>query len=137
VDHEPAAGSAREAVRSVVGRISAAWQSRRYDELAGCLDEDVVLVAPGFQERLEGRAAFVQSYREFMESATITKYKESPPAIDVWGDTAVASYRWEMSWNAAGTSNHEAGHDIFVLRREGAGDWRAVWRTMTVEPRQG
>lgn len=133
-DGEESRGAATEVARTLAA-LSAAWQGRRYDELAGLLAEDMVFALPGFGGRLEGAAAVVASYREFMERVTLTAYEEAAPAVDVWGDTAVASFRWEMAWLAGGVPNREAGHDVFVLRRAAAGaPWRAVWRTMTFDP---
>ena len=139
---ERAAQDERPAVLAFLGRMSAAWQARRYEELAACFDERMVIAAPGFQARVEGREACVESYREFQSRVTITEYREDVPTVDVWGDTAVATYGWEMAWDAGGTHNRESGFDVFVLRRDGgasdggaSGVWRAVWRTITPAPR--
>jgi hypothetical protein len=128
--------TARAAVAAALARLSSAWRNRRYDELAAVFDEGIVMALPGFVGRVEGREPLVESYREFMERATLTDYKEQPAVIDVWGDTAVASYRWEMHWLAGGVPNHAAGYEVFVFGRnsEGTEDWRAVWRTMAVDP---
>jgi hypothetical protein len=111
-------------VQEVVSRLSVAWQSRSYAELSGHLDDDVVIVAPGFQGRVEGRNACVESYREFMERVTIERYEQAEPVIDAWEGTAVATYRWEM-------------HDILVLQRRAPANadvaWRVVWRAITSE----
>jgi len=129
----------REAVRRTFSQLSAAWQARRYNELATLLADDMVFALPGFGSRLVGAPAIVASYREFMERVTLTAYREESPQIDVWGDTAVVSYRWEMAWLAGEVANAESGHDVFVFRRTPNGDaettpWLAVWRTMTFEP---
>lgn len=126
-------------VASVLARLNAAWQSGDYAMLAECFDADVVMMLPNGTGRVEGREPIVASYRDFMESATITEYHEDPPAIDVWGDTAVASYRWAMSWVTRGAPDSGAGCDVLVFRRmAGPGaleeEWRAVWRTMMLEP---
>jgi len=77
----------------------------------------------------------VDSYREFMECVTLTEYREDTPTVDVWNDTAVATFRWEMAWVAGGVPNRGAGHDVFVFRRASTGvPWRAVWRTTLFEP---
>jgi hypothetical protein len=126
---------ADDGVAAALARLGEAWRERRYDELAALLDERVVIAAPGFVGRREGRDAAVESYREFMERATITEYREDAPAIDVWGDTAVTTYRWEMAWLSGGVPNRASGHDVLVFRRAPAdGAWRAVWRTMTFDP---
>ena len=128
-----------DAVRQAVTALSEAWRHRRYDQLRTLFADDIVFALPGFQGRLEGATAVVASYREFMDRATLTEYREDPPAIDVWGDTAVVSFRWDMGWLAAGVSNRGAGHDVFIFRwtlggPNAASGWRAIWRTMTFEP---
>jgi ketosteroid isomerase-like protein len=127
-------------VYDVLSNISEAWQLRQYDKLASHFDPDMTIVSPGFERRVQGRAACVDSYREFMDRATIERYEEAVPVVDVWGDTAVATYRWEMAWTAEGTADDEAGHDIVVLRRssrDGVEAWRVVWRAVTSEKSRG
>jgi uncharacterized protein (TIGR02246 family) len=124
---------ARSELRATLRKLSAAWQNRRYEELANLLDEQIIMVLPAFSGRLEGREAVVDSYREFMENATVSDYQEDLPTIDVWGDTAIASYHWEMTWVGAGKIEHGAGYDAFVFSRNGDGSWRAVWRTMSLD----
>ena len=94
----------------------------------------MVFALPLSGVRLAGQRAVVDSYREFMDRVTLTRYREDTPSVDVWGDTAIASFRWEMDWLAGNVSNCEAGADIFVFCRRGATQWRAVWRTMMFEP---
>jgi len=121
-------------VRHVLANISTAWQARRYDVLAEFFAEDMILALPASGARLEGVRAVIESYREFMDRVTLTNYREDPATVDVWVNTAVASYRWEMSWLAGNTPNREVGHDIFVFRRTTDERWLAVWRTMMFEP---
>jgi uncharacterized protein (TIGR02246 family) len=123
----------REAVRSLIQRINDAWRQGRLEELADYFHPDIVLVFPGFSGRGEGRAACVQSYVDFLGSATVHEYTESDHHIDVWGDTAVASYRFVMAWEMGGKHYREAGHDLFVFSRD-QGQWRAVWRTLQSAP---
>lgn len=124
----------RAIVAAMLDRLDAAWRERRYRALADCFDEEVVMMLPGGTGRVVGRAAVVDSYRDFMESAIVTEYHEDPAMIDVWGDTAVASYRWAMSWVSNGKSDSGAGCDILVFRRFDDDEWRVVWRTMSLEP---
>src|SRR4051794_18161925 len=93
---------ASDAVREVLARINAAWRERRYDDLALMFAEDMVFTLPGFSGRLEGREAIVASYRDFMERVTLTAYREDGLVVDTWGQAAVASYGWDMSWLAGG-----------------------------------
>jgi uncharacterized protein (TIGR02246 family) len=123
-----------DSVRAALKRISDAWQARRYEDLSQLFAPDMVFALPGLTGRLEGRDAIVASYREFMDRITLTSYREDQHAVDVWGDMAVASFRWDMAWSAGGVPSHEAGRDVFAFRR-GDGGWLAVWRTMLFEPK--
>ena len=125
---------ATEEVSAVLAGISAAWRERRYANLSRFFAPDMVFALPGLAGRLEGRDAIVASYQEFMERITLTSYNEDSLAVDTWGDTALATYRWEMKWLAGGVPNHETGHDVFALQRAN-GAWSAVWRTMLFDPR--
>ncbi len=126
---------ARAELRAMLRKLSAAWQNRRYEELANLFDENIVMVLPAFSGRIEGREAVVDSYREFMETSAVSDYQEDLPTIDVWGDTAIASYHWEMTWIGGGKVESAAGYDAFVFSRsaDDDGSWRAVWRTMSLD----
>jgi hypothetical protein len=120
------------AIRDLLARLTDAWRGRRYDEIGPLLDERVVFVTPSFIARSEGRDACIYSYRQFVEAATIHHYAESNHSIDVWGDTAVASYRFDIEWQMNGPRTRQWGFDVFTLvRRDGA--WRIAWRLL-VEP---
>jgi Domain of unknown function (DUF4440) len=116
-------------IRDVVSRLTVAWREQRWDDMTDLLDEEVVFENPGFSGRLEGRAACVDSYRQFMAAARVLDYIEHGLAIDTWGNTAVARTHWEMAWELDGQSQREAGHDILVLTQKG-GRWMVAWRTL-------
>ena len=122
-----------EAIRELTRRINNAWLTRRTDELVGCLHPAMVIAAPGLQVRVEGREACIKSDDDFMGAAVVDEYHESDPTIDVCGDTAVATFGWEMAWTMDGRSHRERGHDLFVFGRQD-GRWWAVWRTMLAAP---
>jgi uncharacterized protein (TIGR02246 family) len=123
-------------VRAVLERISAAWQARRYEELSQLFAKDMVFSLPDQAVRVEGRDAIVAGYREFMDRITLTSYREDQYSVDVWGDTAIASFRWDMAWLAGDVPNHETGCDVFAFRRTD-GTWLAVWRTMLLSKLPG
>src|SRR5688572_10312102 len=83
-------------IRTLLRRINRAWVHGPLDDLEACFHEDMVIVSPGFKDRTEGRAACVASYKEFIESATVHEYHESEPEVHIVGDTAVATYRYEI-----------------------------------------
>ncbi len=119
----------REAIRGLLRRINNAWLTRHTEELEDCLHLEMVIAAPGLQVRGEGREACIRSYDDFMGAAVVDEFRESEPAIDVCGDTAVATFGWEMAWTMHGRTDREKGHDLFVFSRQD-GRWWAVWRTI-------
>ncbi len=84
---------------------------------------------PGSAEMPRGREACIRSYAAFVQQAVIRECNLSEPSIDVWGDTAVATYSWDMTYEFGGTTLHETGQDTFVFARSD-GRWQAVWRLL-------
>ncbi len=118
-----------ESIRAVLSALTAAWRSGRTVDVGVLLHPSVVFVRPGFTERAEGRAACVATYEEFLSAALVLRYEETEPSVDVFGDTAVASFHWEMDWEMGGQRSEEAGHDLYVLVRT-EGRWLIAWRTL-------
>ena len=123
------AESDAQQIRTVLAELTAAWRTGRTAEIGAMLHPSVVFVHPGFSGRAEGRAACIGTYDQFLKAAIVLRYEESPPAIDVFGDTAVATLHWEMGWEMGGQRSEESGHDIYVLARD-AGRWLIAWRTL-------
>jgi uncharacterized protein (TIGR02246 family) len=119
----------QEAIRQLLKRINQAWVQGRLEELNECFHENMVIVAPGLQAMRKGREACVRSYQEFIAAAVVHEYNEREPTIDLWANTAVAVYGWEIVYEINGQLSRESGQDLFVFAREN-GVWRAVWRTM-------
>jgi hypothetical protein len=122
------------AIRAAIQALSQAWRARDYLALAERLDADVVFALPGFTAQLSGRAALVDSYREFMERVTLTEYTEEPPTIATWSDcpTVVTTVSWSMRWLANGVENRARGHEVLLLRPESTAPegWLVAWRTL-------
>jgi ketosteroid isomerase-like protein len=120
-------------IKEMVRGITASWRYGRFDDLHRFYRPDVVFVHPGFGGRVEGREACVASYREFLATATVHEYAEDEPAINVFGDTAVAVTRFTIDYELQGARHHEKGHDVLILTRDTDG-WRVAWRTLVPEP---
>jgi hypothetical protein len=93
---------------------------------------DAVIAAPGFTDRIVGRDACVESYRQFTDAATIHAFTDSNHSIDIWDTTAVATYHFEIDYEINGARNIDRGRDLLVLTLESPG-WQIVWRTLTLD----
>ncbi|MGI8961343.1 MAG: hypothetical protein ACR2IV_16585 [Bryobacteraceae bacterium] len=91
------------------------------------------LRGPGFQLLGQGRSFTIQSYHDFVTKAEVKSFSLDEPEVDVIGETAVAQYRWTMTYVLSGNEYTEHGHDVFALSKPD-GQWRVVWRAMLAEP---
>jgi len=100
-------------------RLNAAWLHGELDNLSELLHERMVIVPPGFQQRIEGAVACAEGYQEFARLAT----------VEVFGATAIVSYLYQLTYTMEGASYQDSGHDLYVFVHED-GRWQAVWRTL-------
>ena len=123
----------REEIRLLLNKINDAWLAGPPDGIPGVLNEcfsaDMVIRGPGFQAMGRGKEACVKSYVDFVRQARVRNCTLSEPEIDGFGDTAIATYSWEMTYELHGHEYHDSGHDLFVLARV-EGRWLAVWPAM-------
>jgi len=120
-----------EEIWGLVQRMNDAWAKNGSEPLASFFHPDIVMVRPDFAQRTEGRDACVASYEDFRNQATILDFKITNPGIDVFGDTAIATYAYEISYEMGGERFNDTGRDLFIFVRENA-RWQAVWRTMII-----
>ena len=118
-----------EAIRTRVQSLNAAWREKRFDDLRAFFHPDAVIVAPGLEARIAGRDAVVESYRNFVASASIEAFELAEPVVDLWGDPAVVTAKFTITYSMDGKVFHEQGHDLLVFQRQG-GEWLIVWRTL-------
>lgn len=118
-----------DAIQQRINALNDAWRDGRFDEVASFFHPRAVLVAPGFSQRVEGRDAIAGTYREFVTNASVDEMSLGDARIDVFGDTAVASMPFTMTYTIGGETYNEAGHDLLTLTREG-GVWLIVWRML-------
>jgi ketosteroid isomerase-like protein len=119
----------RPEIEGVLRGITAAWRAGRLKDLPAFYRPDVVFSQPAAGARLTGVEACVGSYRDFLATATVHAYEEEAPAVDVFGNTAVATVRFTIDYELASGRFQESGHDLVVLVRDEAG-LRVQWRTL-------
>jgi ketosteroid isomerase-like protein len=124
-----------DTLRDVLAAINAAWTSADISGLGALFHSDMVIVGPGYQQFAVGRDACIESYREFSSNASVLAYEASEATVHVWGDTAVCSYTWSMTWQRAEDPVSDVGTDQFVFARVG-GQWLAVYRLVLFQSSQ-
>jgi uncharacterized protein DUF4440 len=120
-------------IQQIIKNINQAWLMERFEELDQYLHPEVIYVQPKSAGRLEGRAACVSSYRDFVSQATIREYRDGQAQVNLFGSTAVATYPFHILYELAGESYRENGYDTLVFAKN-EGVWRVVWRTIFINP---
>jgi ketosteroid isomerase-like protein len=117
------------AVHATLAAINQAWRQKTPDRMAPYLHPDIVMTFPRFQGTVSGRATFIEGFKEFCANAKVLEYSESDEQILVIGSTAVASFRFSMTYERATYRERSTGRDLWVFQYID-GNWKAVWRTM-------
>ncbi len=133
MDHEAAEPSAEEIeIARLVAEINEHWLEGHYEELRRYFDPQMVLAMPGFERRVEGAEAIIESYREFGDQATIHRFEPGDARVDVLGPSAVVATGFAIDYEYEGTRYRETGTDLLVFVRKEDG-WSVRWRTVVPE----
>lgn len=115
---------------SAVERINGAWLAGEWDALERALDEEVVMALPGFAGRVVGRAAVLQSFREFRGACETHEFLVPSREVDIAGRTAVVAFTFTMTYVRCSRAFKCTGRDVWVMEERTGQVWKAVWRTM-------
>jgi ketosteroid isomerase-like protein len=122
-----------EEIRQIVRAINRAWLENRPDELSRFFHPQIVMVPPGMESRIAGSEACVAGFVQFLAAAKVIDFRESDIHVESWGDTALATLRFDITYRMGGRELTEAGRDIWLFHCEQMG-WRALWRTQVPVP---
>ena len=123
------AEEAKREVGEVLTQINQTFREGGWRELGHYVADDIVMVLPGFQGRVEGKEASLAGFKDMAENAKVHQFRETDLHIDAFDDTAVASFVYEIVYARKGRSYRGSGRDLWVFQRRGD-EWAAVWRTM-------
>jgi ketosteroid isomerase-like protein len=115
-----------DAIWQAIVASNRAWLEGRPREVEALFDERAVTSLPSGQ-RVEGRTAIVQGYVDYVAQVKTFEFEETDRAIDVFGSTAIATYRFRVRYELDGKLHDEHGRETLVFV-EGPLGWRAVWR---------
>ena len=104
-------------------------KGKGFDKITPLFREDFTIVQPGFAARARGRDICLRSYEDACSQMTFEKLDASDELIDVYGSTAVVSYRYDCVWKFQGKRFEDDGHEILVFAKNDKG-WQVIWRTV-------
>jgi hypothetical protein len=123
------AESRQERAADTMRQINQAWLNGRIDDLSTMVHPDIVMVLPGFAGTVQGRETLLAGFRDFCENARVHEFHEHDHQLSIIGDVAVATFRYDMTYERGGERSRSTGRDLWVLQAH-AGNWIAVWRAM-------
>lgn len=126
----------REKIWEIVQTINrTCMEGKGFEKLKPYFHNNVVIVPPGMATRVEGRDKSLKSYEDACSQMTFQKLDASDEHIDVYGQTAVAYYKYECIWEFQGKKFEDTGREILVFVQDGK-DWQVAWRTLIPGSRQ-
>ena len=124
--------SDESAIQHIIEKITKLWLQKKYDAIGEFLSEQVVIAPPGTEERIRGREAYVNSYRDYDRAATTLEFTAGKQEIDIIGDVAVALCPFVIVYKLKDETYREKGRDMLVFSKK-AGEWCVVWRTVQTQ----
>ncbi|GMT42492.1 MAG: hypothetical protein IEMM0002_0903 [bacterium] len=128
----------KEEVWKTIQAMNKAWAMEGdTDKLKDYFHQNMVAISAPARERIVGRDACIASWKAFVESAKIHRFKEIDPQIQLYGSGkfAVATYYYDMSFDMGGQTIDMDGRDMFVLVNED-GKWWTVADQFSGYPHQ-
>ena len=116
---------ARHEIWETVCAMNDAWTKGNADDLIKYFHPDMLAITPNSRTRVEGREACIAGWKSFAENAKIYSWKEIDPLIQIYGDSAIVSYYYEIVFELSGQMTKSEGRDMFVLIKEN-NRWQAV-----------
>jgi general stress protein 26 len=110
-------------------------EGRGFEKLKPYFHDDVVMVSPGIANHAKGRDTCLRTYEDVCSQMTFHKLDALNEHIDVYGDTAVACYKYKCVWEFQGKKFDDTGHEILVFVQKDK-DWQITWRTLIPGSRQ-
>ena len=104
-------------------------EGKGFDRLGPFYHNRVVMVLPGLDRRVEGKATCLRSYEDACSKMVFQRLDGSDERIDVWGNTAVVTYKYDAVWDFQGKTFTDDGREIVVFVRDGE-TWKIAWRTL-------
>ena len=118
--------AAKEEALAFVKALNEAWTKGGGGALAGYFHPRMVAIGANDRRILRGRDACLASWQNFTEAAKVHRWQEIDPDVQLYGNTAIVTYYYDMSFDMNGRTIETGGRDMFVLVKENGRWWAAA-----------
>lgn len=115
----------QQAIWRTVRAMNDAWTKGNPDDLVNFFHPNMVAITATDRLRRLGQAECLAGWKSFAKATTIHHWTETEPLIQVYGESAVVSYYFDMAFTMNGQRIQMGGRDLFFFVRE-HGRWWAV-----------
>src|SRR5574340_1265351 len=117
--------SASQEILGIERAVAREFNAGRIDQLLAHFHPRVVGFSSTRQERIAGRAAMKKTFDYYRQASSRIKYQIAKPQVQVFGDTAIATFYWTVELGAGRPRHVIRGRGSHVLARE-RGKWTVV-----------
>ncbi len=116
---------AGQAILKIEKEMMRDFNAGKADRLLAHFHSGVVGFSSTRQDRIAGRAAMKKTFDYYRLASSRMKYAISKPRVEIFGDTAVATFYWTVTLGAGRPRHtiHGRGSHVFVRER---GKWQIV-----------
>jgi hypothetical protein len=113
----------KQEVWRTVRELNDSWTKGDGSSLIQYFHSRMVAITPMTRERIVGRDACVAGWMEFAKTAKIHYWRVVDPRIELFGNTAVVTYYYDMSFDMHGQTITTGGRDMLTLVKEDGKWW--------------
>lgn len=126
-----------EIIVQFIRDLNHAWQKADFTVVANSYHEDVVLLPPDSGPPICGRAAVVESYRDFHDQATLADFRITELNVYPFeGSSSLAPtvhmvhVRFEVEYQLEGINYWESGLEVYTVINNPAP--QIIWRSQSI-----
>lgn len=117
--------SSVQAVLAIEKEMVRDFNAGKIEELLGHFHPRVTGFSSTKQERITGRPAMKRTFNYYHQASSHMKYQIAKPAVQVFGDTAIATFYWTVELGTGRPRHMIKGRGTHVLARQ-SGKWQIV-----------
>ena len=121
-------------IRKIIQIINGAWINNNLEILNDYFDDKMIIITQELKNKAAGREACIMNYKKFIETIILLDFNQGEPIIELWNNSAIAVYNYEITYKAKDKKIFKKGEDIIVFNREDIEDnyWKAVFQKVVV-----
>ena len=114
-----------QAILGIERRMVRDFNAGKIDQLLAAFHPRVAGFSSTRQERISGRGALRKTFNYYRQASSRTKYRISNPQVQVFGDSAVATFYWTVELGGGRPRHVIEGRGSHVFARN-RGRWQIV-----------